>query len=171
MKKLIVNLAALNLIACGGAQFEEQESPEQLGVNTDELVAQADENGNIPGFFIVRLKDDADPTAVAMAHGLSANFTYRNAIRGFAGPLSEVRLDQLQRDSRVAYIVKDGVAHTTAQTIPWGISDTAATTSSVLAGNGSGSVSGPTVFVIDTGVSAVADINRVGFVNYAGGKN
>ena len=88
MKKLIVNLAALNLIACGGAQFDEQESPEQLGVNTDELVAQANETGDIPGFFIVRLKDDADPSAVAMAHGLSANFTYRNTIRGFAGPLS-----------------------------------------------------------------------------------
>jgi subtilisin family serine protease len=171
MKKLIVNLAALNLIACGGAQFEEQESPEQLGVNTDELVAQADENGEIPGYFIVRLKDDVDPAAVAMAHGLGSNFIYRNAIRGFAGPISEVRLDQLQRDSRVAYIVKDGVAHTTAQTIPYGISNTAATTSSVQAGNGSGALSGPTVFIIDTGIASHADLNKVGHVNYAGGKN
>jgi len=171
MKKLIVNLAALNLIACGGAQFEEQESPEQLGVKTDELVAQADENGELPGYFIVRLKDDVDPTAVAMAHGLGANFTYRNAIRGFAGPISEVRLDQLQRDSRVAYIVKDGVAHTMAQTIPYGISNTAATTSSVQAGNGSGTLSGPTVFIIDTGIANHADLNKVGHVNYAGGKN
>jgi subtilisin family serine protease len=171
MKKLIVNLAALNLIACGGAALEEQQQPENLGVDVAELAAQADEHGRIPGHYIVRLKDTEDPSAVASSHGLSPNFIYRNSIRGFAGAIPEARLEQLRNDSRVEYVVPDGVASINAQTIPYGISNTAATTSSTLAGNGSGAVSGPTVFVIDTGVSAVADVNRVGFVNYAGGKN
>jgi serine protease len=46
-----------------------------------------------------------------------------------------------------------------------------ATTNSTLAGNGSGAVSGPTVFIIDSGIAAHADLNIVGHVNYAGGKN
>jgi subtilisin family serine protease len=170
MKKLIVNLAAINLIACGGAQLEEQE-PQDLGVNVDELVAQADANGNIPGRYIVKLKDDSDPSAVASAHGLAPSNIYRNTIRGFAGAIPEARLEQLQRDSRVEYIVPDGVAYASAQTVPYGISNVAATTSSVLAGNGSGAVSGPTVFIIDSGIATHADLNKVGHVNYAGGSN
>ena len=170
MKKLIVNLAAINLIACGGAQFEEQE-PQDVGVDVDALVAQADANGNIPGHYIVKLKDDADPSAVASGHGLAPSRVYRSVIRGFAGAIPEARLEQLKRDSRVEYIVPDGVASVSAQTIPYGISNTAATTSSVLAGNGSGALSGPTVFVIDTGIASHADLNKVGHVNYAGGKN
>jgi subtilisin family serine protease len=170
MKKLIVNLAALNLIACGGAQLEEQE-PQDLGVNVDELVAQADANGNIPGRFIVKLRDGEDPSAVASSHGLAPSNMYRNSIRGFAGAIPEARLEQLRRDSRVEYIVPDGVATASAQTIPYGISNVGATTNSTLAGNGSGAVSGPTVFIIDSGVASHADLNLVGHVNYAGGKN
>ncbi len=170
MKKLIVNLAALNLIACGGAQLEEQE-PQDLGVSVDELVAQADANGNIPGRFIVKLRDGQDPGAVASSHGLAPSNVYRNAFQGFAGAIPEARLEQLRRDSRVEYIVPDGVATASAQTIPYGISNVAATTSSVLAGNGSGAVSGPTVFIIDSGIASHADLNLVGHVNYAGGKN
>jgi subtilisin family serine protease len=170
MKKLIVNLAAINLIACGGAQLEEQES-QDLGVNVDELVAQADANGNIPGRYIVKLKDDADPAAVAGSHGLAVSNLYRNTIRGFAGAIPEARLEQLQRDSRVEYIVPDGVAYASAQTIPYGIANVGATISSTLAGNGSGAVSGPTAFIIDTGIANHADLNVVGHVNFAGGKN
>jgi subtilisin family serine protease len=170
MKKLIVNLAAINLIACGGAQFEEQE-PQDLGVNADELAAMADEHGNLPGRYIVKLKDNVDPAAVAMAHGLGASNVYQNAIRGFAGAIPETRLEALKRDPRVEYIVQDGLAYASAQTIPYGIANVGATTNSTLAGNGSGAVSGPTVFIIDSGIANHADLNKVGHVNYAGGKN
>jgi subtilisin family serine protease len=171
MKKLIVNLAALNLIACGAGQLEEAEELQSQEVDVSQLALKADATGRIPGYYIVKLKDDADPEAVVRGHGLAANFLYRNAIRGFAGAIPEARLEQLRGDSRVEYIVEDGVASVNAQTIPYGISNTAATTSSVLAGNGSGAVSGPTVFIIDTGVASHADLNVVGHVNYAGGKN
>jgi len=171
MKKLIVNLAALNLIACGAAQVGEAEEVQGQEFDASQLALKADANGRIPGHYIVRLKDDANPDEVVRGHGLSANFIYRNAIRGFAGPIPEARLEMLRQDERVAYIEADGVATASAQTIPYGISNTAATTSSTLAGNGSGSVSGPTVFIIDTGIAAHADLNVVGHVNYAGGQN
>ncbi|HLK99786.1 MAG TPA: S8 family serine peptidase [Myxococcaceae bacterium] len=171
MKKLIVNLAALNLIACGAAQMEEAEELQSQALDVSELAMKADANGRIPGHFIVKLKDGVEPEEVIRGHGLSANFLYRNSIRGFAGAIPEARLAQLRGDERVEYIVEDGVATANAQTIPYGISNTAATTSSVLAGNGSGAVSGPTVFVIDTGINAHPDLNLVGHVNYAGGKN
>jgi aqualysin 1 len=169
MKKLIVNLAALNLIACGAAQFEEEGQPQEI--DTEQLALKADANGRIPGHYIVKLKDDVDPEEVTRGHGLSANFVYRNAIRGFAGAIPEARLEALRQDSRVEYIVDDGVASVNAQTIPWGISNSGATISSTKAGDGTGTVSGPTVFIIDTGIANHSDLNRVGHVNYAGGKN
>ena len=171
MKKLIVNLAALNLIACGAAQVDEAEELKNQELDVSALAMKADANGHIPGHYIVQLKDDASPEEVIRGHGLSANFVYRNTIRGFAGPIPEARLEMLRNDPRVALIEADGVATATAQTIPYGISNVAATTNSTLAGNGSGAVSGPTVFIIDTGIAAHADLNLVGHVNYAGGSN
>jgi subtilisin family serine protease len=170
MKKLIVQLAAINLIACGGAQLEAEEQQAQA-VDIDQLVQRADSNGKIPGHYIVTLKDGVDPEEVTRGHGLTASFQYRSALRGFAGTIPEARLEMLRADPRVAAIEQDQVAQVTAQTIPYGISNTAATTSSTLAGNGSGAVSGPTVFVIDTGIATHADLNLVGHVNYAGGQN
>ena len=59
-----------------------------------------------------------------------------------------------------------------AQTLPWGIDKIDADTSSTLAGNGSGAISNVHVYVIDTGVdTAHADLNVVGHVNFAKGKN
>jgi subtilisin family serine protease len=170
MKKLIVNLAAINLIACGGAQLEAEEQQAQA-IDIDQLVQRADSNGKIPGHFIVTLKDGVDPEEVTRGHGLTASFQYRSAIRGFAGNIPEARLEALRNDPRVAAIEVDQVVQVDAQTIPYGISNVGATGNSTLAGNGSGAVSGSTVFVIDTGIASHADLNLVGHVNYAGGKN
>jgi subtilisin family serine protease len=170
MKKLIVNLAALNLIACGAAQFEEEEIQSQE-LDVGQLALKADANGRIPEHFIVKLKDGVNSEDVTRGHGLTANFHYRAAFRGFAGRIPAERLEALRNDERVEYIEADQAVYVSAQTIPYGISNVAATTSSVLAGNGSGAVSGPTVFIIDTGIAAHTDLNKVGHVNYAGGKN
>jgi subtilisin family serine protease len=171
MKKLIVNLAALNLIACGAAQFEDEQEIQSQQVDVGELALKADANGRIPGYYIVKLKDDVDPEEFTRGHGLAANFHYRSAFKGFAGNIPAARLEALQRDGRVEYIEADQAVQISAQTIPYGISNVGATTNSTLAGNGSGAVSGPTVFVIDTGIADNADLNKVGHVNFAGGKN
>jgi subtilisin family serine protease len=170
-KKLLVSVAALNLVACGGAELaDEQMDVGQIDV---ELMAlTADSNGKIPGHYIVTLKDGVEPAGFARAQGLAPNFVYRSAINGFAGRIPEAIVEKLRHDTAVAFIEQDGVAYADAQTIPYGISNVGATVSpTVLAGNGSGALSGPTVFVIDTGIAAHADLNLVGHVNYAGGSN
>ncbi|MDY7230935.1 S8 family serine peptidase [Hyalangium rubrum] len=170
MKKLIVNLAALNLIACGGAQFEgEEEQVQEFDVT--QLALKADANGKIPGYYVVRMKEGVDAATVAKGHGVSTNFIYKSALKGFAGPLTEAQVRKLQQDEMVASVELDGLVEVNAQTIPYGISNIGATTNSTLAGNGSGAVTGATVFVIDTGIASHADLNLVGHVNYAGGKN
>lgn len=55
------------------------------------------------------------------------------------------------------------------QTISYGITNTGANNSWAQAGNGSGTVDGPTIYVIDTGISDHRDLNVVQRVNFAGG--
>jgi subtilisin family serine protease len=169
-KKLLVSVAALNLMACGGAQLEaEQVDVGQL--NVDIMALTADENGKIPGHYIVTLKDGVEPSAFAKGLGLAPSFVYRNALNGFAAYLPQALVSKLEQDSSVARVEQDGVVYA-SQTTPYGISNIGATTNSTLAGNGSGTTSGATAFIIDTGIdTAHADLNVVGHVNYAGGQN
>jgi subtilisin family serine protease len=171
MKKLIVNLAALNLIACGAGQFEEEQEILSQEIDVGELALKADANGKIPDHYIVKLKDDVDPAEFTRARGLVANFQYRAAFKGFAGQIPPAVVEMLKNDPRVEYVEQDQIMTVSAQTIPYGIANVGATTNSTLAGNGSGAVTGATVFVIDTGIAAHADLNKVGHVNFAGGTN
>jgi subtilisin family serine protease len=176
MKKIALGVAALNLVACGGAQMDSLDSLEDSlanpGFDASALVANAAADDKIPGHYIVTLREGIDPADFVRGHGVSPNFIYRSALNGFAGPIGPGLLSRIEADSRVARVEADGVVRANAQTIPYGIANVAATTApSVLAGNGSGAVSGATVFVIDTGIAAHADLNLVGHVNYAGGKN
>lgn len=55
------------------------------------------------------------------------------------------------------------------QTVSYGITNTGANNSWAQAGDGTGTVNGPTVYVIDTGISDHRDLNVVQRVNFAGG--
>lgn len=55
------------------------------------------------------------------------------------------------------------------QIVSYGITNTGANNSWAQAGNGSGTVNGPTIYVIDTGISDHRDLNVVQRVNFAGG--
>ncbi|HLL53312.1 MAG TPA: S8 family serine peptidase [Myxococcaceae bacterium] len=173
MKKIALGVAALNLVACGGAQMDSlEEGLANPNFDATTLAASAHADDKIPGHYIVVLREGVNPADFAYGHGISPNFIYRTALNGFAGPIGPGVLSRIEQDSRVAYVEQDGVARTSAQTIPYGISNVAATTApSVLAGNGSGALAGPTVFVIDTGIATHADLNIVGHVNYASGQN
>ena len=75
--------------------------------------------------YIVVFKNSVDLDAtvpdVAAAHGLDVGFVYRHALKGMAGYVPAGRLNALQRDPRVAYVVEDMVRTISAQTVPTGI--------------------------------------------------
>ena len=126
--------------------------------------------------YIVVLHDDSDPTQVGQEHGRRFNaevrHVYRSAIRGYAARIPAARLAELRADRRVAYVEPDGVATASAQTLPWGINRIDADVSSTRAGNGSGSVTGVNAYIIDSGISAHADLNVVAHGNWTGdGRN
>ena len=126
--------------------------------------------------YIVVLKDGV-PDAGAVAseharrHGAGVGFVYGHALKGYSATIPSGRLDALRRDSRVDYIAPDGTATAIAQTLPWGIGKIDADASSTLAGNGSGAVTNVNAYVIDSGIASHTDVNMVGHVNFAGGKN
>jgi subtilisin family serine protease len=128
------------------------------------------------GRYIVVLKSDAEPAAVAAAHaaryGVGVDHVYRYALKGYSAVIPNDRVAAVRFDGNVDYIEPDGEAEITAQSLPWGIDRIDADISSTLAGNGSGAVSNVNVYVIDTGVDAGhADLNVVGHVNFASGSN
>jgi aqualysin 1 len=155
------SLAGLLVFACIGG----------LGVAGQAHAAAADR-------YIVVLKDSvSDPDAVARDHGnrygAQVEFTYGHTIKGYAATIPANRVDSVRSDARVKLVEVDEPVSATAQTIPWGITKIGATLSpTALAGNGSGAISNVNVYVIDTGVDVThPDLNVVGHVNFAGGKN
>jgi subtilisin family serine protease len=104
------------------------------------------------------------------------------ALEGYAGEIPHARLSALRADSRVAFVERDKPVSALArhgsppppagQILPWGIDRIDADLSSTLAGNGSGSVGNVNAYVIDTGIDGShRDLNVVGSVNFAGGRN
>jgi aqualysin 1 len=129
------------------------------------------------GRYIVVLKaGTSNPSAAASdngrRYGASVGSVYGHALKGYSAAIPDGKVDDVRRDSRVAYVERDGTV-ATAQTLPWGIDKVDADLSSTAAGNGSGAVSNVHVYVIDTGIDAShRDLNVAGGnVNFAGGKN
>ena len=79
-----------------------------------------------PASYIVVLKDGVPNSAdVASEHsrryGASVGFVYGHALKGYSAVIPSERLAAVRPDSRVDYVVPDGVASAVAQTLPWGI--------------------------------------------------
>jgi subtilisin family serine protease len=133
--------------------------------------------GAIPGRYIVVLEEEVrDPIAVArehaQRHGAQVLHTYHHALDGYAARIPDRRLDNVLAEKRVDYVERDGAVTTAAQTRPWGIDKIDADVSSTRAGNGTGAVSDVNAYIIDTGIDKRhPDLNVVGHVNFAGGKN
>lgn len=145
--------------------------------------------GASPGDFIVVFKSGVkDPAAAAkqqsQRYGVDPGYVYGAALKGYAGEIPPAKLSAVRADSRVAYVERDnpvtalarpngkGTGEATAgQILPWGVDRIDADLSSALAGNGSGFVGNVNAYVIDTGIGSHRDLNVVGSVNFAGGKN
>jgi subtilisin len=125
--------------------------------------------------YIVVLKDEvSDPGAVAdqhaRSHGARVTFVYTDALRGYAATMGAPAAANIARDPRVDWVEPDKVVTAFAQTRPTGINRIDADSSTQLAGNGGGSVSGPAVAVIDTGIDLDhPDLNVIASTNCSGG--
>lgn len=151
--------------------------------------------GVIPDHYIIKLVPAVLPTkaanGMAKAHGLTIKHVYRHAFNGFAARVPSGRLAGLKRDPRVASVVPDryvsiskppcgtppcggnrgndgGNDGQPPQETPTGILRINGTSSSTVAGNGSGTVN-IDVAVIDTGIANHADLNVVGGINCSNG--
>ena len=75
--------------------------------------------------YIIVFKEDVDlpaaVPAVAKAYGLQTGFVYQHALKGMSANVPEGRLEALQHDPRVAYVVEDLERTISAQTVPTGI--------------------------------------------------
>ncbi len=102
-------------------------------------------------------------------HGFRAEHVFSASIRGFAARLTARQIDALEHDPAVAYVEPDGTMTVTAQALPWGIDRIDADLSSARAGDGSGTVEGVNVYIIDTGIdTAHSDLTVVRHVNFTG---
>ncbi len=129
-----------------------------------------------PDPYIVVLKDNADSGEVADQHrgryGAQLKHVYRHALKGYAATIPNDRVDKVRGDSRVDYVERDGTVRAVAQTLPWGIDHIDADASSTKAGDGTGAVTNVNAYVIDSGIDQKhTDLNVVGHVNFAGGRN
>jgi len=138
------------------------------------LVMSAQGSGPGSNRYIVVLKNAVDTSAVANLHavryGASVEHVWSSALHGYSAVVPNDRVAALRADENVAYVVPDGIATATAQTLPWGVDRIDADTSSTLAGNGSGAITNVDAYVIDTGIDAShPDLNVVEFKQYANG--
>ena len=117
--------------------------------------------------------------AIEKKHRIKAETAFGRVFKGMSARLTPSQLEALRRDPSIDLIEEEQSFTTDArpqsggstggsiQSTPWGISRTQATQSYTLAGNGSGTVSGVRVYVIDTGVDTKnLDLNLAGHVNF-----
>ena len=89
------------------------------------LAAEGRAGDAIPGRYIVVVKKDRDPAAVARWQNAAGRHVFRS-VRGFAAKLSATQVNALRDSARVAYVEPDRVVKaTTTQSLPggqpWGI--------------------------------------------------
>lgn len=129
-----------------------------LGLGQATAFARQDgSEGKIAGKYIVVLKNSSnasDTQFVASKHGLRTTEEYGSAIKGFSADMSESKVAELKKDSKVAYVVQDRVVSADGK-----VSSTAATTNTQTTPSGVKRIgasankgSGVKVAVLDSGV-------------------
>src|SRR5665811_1673404 len=106
----------------------------------------------IPGRYIVVVKTGVNPAAVAKSHGVGRDFTYTDALRGFAGPASAGQAKGLAGDPRVASVEPDRIVRALGHTVPTGVDRIDVDNNSTVAINHVTSDVQVTVAIIDSGI-------------------
>jgi subtilisin family serine protease len=150
--KLVLALVSLMLAACSEAPSTPRAS--QIDESRASFAVGAAEV--IPGRFIVTLREDANPAAVAREHGVTPDFVYTHALKGFAGDIADAAREGLLRDARVSSVEPDGVMSAsivTQSNATWGIDRV---DQHALPVNGTytyaNTGAGVTAYIIDTGI-------------------
>ncbi|CAN5566313.1 hypothetical protein BH23CHL5_BH23CHL5_00950 [soil metagenome] len=123
--------------------------------------------GEVPsGAVIVVLNSSGiDPGVFAAGFGVEPGFIYRDALIGFSANLTPEAASRLAQSSVVRGIFPDVPVRAAAQNLPAGINRINADTNPIANINGVDAPINAGVAVIDTGVTAQADLNVAGGVN------
>jgi subtilisin family serine protease len=125
---------------------------------------------NRTGFGNLRPEVLAHIQRLEKAHGFKAKHGFSRVIKGFSANLTTDQITQLRYNPEVRMVEMDVEMHATAQTLPWGISSTGASTSpAALSGDGLNngvSLSQVRAIVADSGVALHPDLNLATQVNY-----
>jgi subtilisin len=141
------------------------------------VVAAGQSPDVIPGQYIVVLNDSVGDSAgaaneMAQAHGLGLLHIYGHALQGFAATIPANKLSAVTADPRVAFVSEDRKVEAIAQSLPTGIDRIQGDQSSTRSGDGSGTVTGVAIAVIDTGIDLThPELNVVGGKNCSTGKS
>ena len=135
----------------------------------DTLAAPAAEGApDTTGRFIVMLKNGTDTSAVVSKvrkrDGVTADRSFTRAFRGFSAKLDKKQKRELLDDPNVVAVVPDEVVHLT-QTIPTGVSRVGGRINTLAAIDGSDRRVNADVAIVDTGITAVPDLNVAGGYN------
>ncbi len=113
-------------------------------------------------------------------YGFRATNFYSHAIKGFAATLTRAQLHGLESDPLVDTVEIENVislgpvlpAADPSQVVPWGIPKIGADVSTTQSGNGSGTVTGAILYIVDTGIDTThPDLNVVGHISFLSGPN
>jgi subtilisin family serine protease len=174
---LVTVMVMAAVVACSGVALAQQD---RTTSDTSRSTPPRTPTAKIENTYIVVFEEGAvdDPAAKASEHaranGLQLRFVYRHAIEGYAAVFpNEQARDRVSRDQDVDYIEQDGVVHAVVdpQPLPWGIDKVEADKSSMIAGDGSGTIRNVNAYIIDSGIGNHSDLYKVNHVNFAGGKN
>lgn len=120
------------------------------------------------GRFIVMLKNGTDTSAlvakVGKRDGVKADRSFTRALRGFSAKLDKKQKRELLDDPNVVAVVPDEVVQLT-QTIPTGVSRVGGRVNTVATIDGSDRRVDADVAIVDTGITAVPDLNVAGGYN------
>jgi subtilisin len=135
------------------------------------LMGQAQGPHGARDFIVVFHDEEHDVDGLAAAHGraygASVSQRYHSALKGYAATIPLARLDDIQRDPRVAFVSEDRAVTAVVQTLPTGVDRIDGELSSHALSN----TWNIAVAVIDTGSGPHGDLNVVGGKNCSTGKS
>ena len=106
----------------------------------------------VPGRYIVLLKEGVDADTVARRHGLVVEHRYEHVVRGFAAGGGLGKFQALKEDSDIALVEPDRIVEAFAQTLPTGVSRIDADLSPTAKINGADERVDSDIAIIDTGI-------------------